>query len=254
MGSNSSKKLIQRIIKRAFDSLVAFVVMLIFSPIIGAALFLVWLHDKHSPIYKAPRIGKQGKPFTMYKVRTMVIGADKSGVDSTSSDDVRITRVGQVIRRYKVDELLQLVNVLRGEMSVVGPRPNIASEVALYSQQEIRLLSVRPGITDFSSVVFSDLGEILAGAENPNLAYNQLVRPWKSRLGLVYVDQNSFEVDIMLCVATVLSLVSRPLALGIVSGLLRRVGGSNELIRVSQRVDPLVPAPPPGFQEIVTRR
>ena len=125
----------------------------------------------------------------MVKIRSMIINADKTGVDSTSSDDMRITSVGKVIRKLKLDELSQLWNVLIGDMSLVGPRPNVKSETDLYTKIEKNLLNVKPGITDFSSIVFSDEGDILSGSDDPDLLYNQLIRPWKSRLSLFYIEK-----------------------------------------------------------------
>ena len=131
------------------------------APVIFCFSFAVFLQDFHSPFYVAKRIGKDEKPFNMIKLRSMIINADQTGVASTSNDDKRITKVGHLIRRFKLDELVQLFNVLRGDMSLVGPRPNVKVETDLYSPEEKRLLTVRPGITDFSSIVFSDEGVIL---------------------------------------------------------------------------------------------
>ena len=152
---------------------------------------IIWLSDFNSPFYVSSRVGKDNKPFKLIKLRSMIINADKTGIDSTSKSDNRITKVGKIIRKFKLDELCQLFNVLLGEMSLVGPRPNVKREVDLYSDIEINLLNVKPGITDFSSIVFSDEGDILDGAENPDLRYNQLIRPWKSRLGLIYIKNSS---------------------------------------------------------------
>lgn len=240
--------------KRAFDIIVSLSVLIVFSPFISLALFLIWLEDKQSPIYQAPRVGLNGSPFTMYKMRTMVVDADKSGVDSTSVGDPRITRSGALIRKLKLDETLQFVNVLIGSMSVVGPRPNVQSEVSLYSKEEALILTSQPGITDFSSVVFSDLGEILEHSADPNLSYNQLVRPWKSRFALAYVKHQSFMVDISICLATAVSIFSRKYALRIITSSLIRLSVSEDLIEVSKRRAPLVPSIPPGFDTIVTMR
>ena len=173
--------------KRLFDITVSFLglmlTVLFFIPI----CVLIWLQDFHSPFYIAPRVGKDGKIFKMVKLRSMIIDADKTGVDSTSSQDKRITPIGRFVRAYKLDEIPQLWNVLKGEMSFVGPRPNVKREVDLYTEIESNLLTVQPGITDISSIVFSDLNDILKNSQDPNLDYNQLVRPWKSRLSLVYV-------------------------------------------------------------------
>ena len=172
---------------RLRDFILSFAILLFFSPILSVVCFLVWREDKHSPFYVADRVGKNGELFSMVKLRSMVINADMTGVDSTSSQDERITSIGHFIRKYKLDELTQMWNVLLGDMSLVGPRPNVKRETDLYSDEENILLSVRPGITDFSSIIFSDEGEILSGEEDPDLAYNQLIRPWKSRLGIIYI-------------------------------------------------------------------
>ena len=120
----------------------------------------------------------------MIKLRSMIVNAEKSKVDSTSSNDPRITKIGKIIRKLKLDELSQLFNVFIGEMSLVGPRPNVKRETDLYTKVEKNLLSVKPGITDFASIIFSDESEILKNVDDPDISYNQLIRPWKSRLGL----------------------------------------------------------------------
>ena len=148
-------------------------------------MYLVYRQDKESPFYMAPRVGRNNTIFKMAKLRSMVSNADKSGVDSTSANDSRITPIGHKIRKYKLDELTQLWNVFIGDMSLVGPRPNVQRDVDLYTKDEKNLLNVRPGITDFSSIVFSDEGDILKDKKDPDLSYNQLIRPWKSRLGLI---------------------------------------------------------------------
>ena len=184
----------------------------------------------------------------------MIVGADKTGIDSTSASDKRITWVGHLIRSYKLDEFSQLWNVLRGDMSLVGPRPNVEREVALYTDEEKRLLDVRPGITDLASIVFSDEGEILAGTEDPDLKYNQLIRPWKSRLGLLYIRERAFLIDIYIICLTVIAMLSRPLALAGVERIVRNLGADNKLIEVAKRKEPLQPYPPPGSDRIVTSR
>ena len=128
----------------------------------------------------------------------MIVNADSSGVDSTSTDDNRITKVGSLIRQFKIDEIPQLINVLLGQMSFVGPRPNVRSDVDLYTKKEELLLTIKPGITDFSSIIFSDEGEILSGSKDPDLKYNQIIRPWKSRLGILYIQNASFLLDFKL--------------------------------------------------------
>ena len=154
----------------------------------------------------------------MVKLRSMVINADKSGVDSTGSNDRRITRVGHFIRRYKLDEVTQLWNVLKGDMSLVGPRPNVKRETDLYTKQERRLVEVRPGITDFASIVFSDEGDILKDQTDPDIAYNQLIRPGKSLLGLFYIEHGTLWIDLQLIFLTAVVIASRRRALAGVIG------------------------------------
>jgi len=241
-------------IKRLFDIVMSATGLLIASPVLLPVMFLVWRQDRHSPFYVADRSGLKGAPFRMVKLRSMVINADKSGVDSTGANDRRITAVGHFIRRYKLDELTQLWNVLRGEMSLVGPRPNVKRETDLYTPVEKKLLDVKPGITDISSIVFSDEGDILKDQSDPDIAYNQLIRPGKSLLGLFYIEHRSLALDIRLIVLTLVAVVSRARALGGVQKLLRELEAPNELVALASRRDQLVPRPPPGSTKLVTSR
>lgn len=240
--------------KRVFDVSASFAVLVLTSPILITAMILVWFQDRHSPFYVANRVGRAGKEFKMVKLRSMVVDADKTGVDSTKASDGRITPVGHFIRRFKLDELTQLVNVLVGDMSMVGPRPNVKRETDLYTPEEARLLGVRPGVTDYASIVFADEGDILDGQSDPDIAYNQLIRPGKSRLGLFYVDQSSSSVDVLLCMLTALAIVSRRRALKGVQRLLAAQGAGMELVTLAGRRDGLVPSVPPGGDRIVTSR
>lgn len=240
--------------KRLLDLLVSFIGLVLASPVLVPVMFLVWWQDRHSPFYVASRVGRGNRPFRMVKLRSMRIGADKSGVDSTSAGDSRITPVGHFIRRYKLDEVTQLWNVLLGDMSLVGPRPNVERETRLYTEVEQKLLTVQPGITDYASIVFSDEGDILEGQPDPDLAYNQLIRPWKSRLGLFYIEDRSLILDLKLIVLTVVAIVSRPNALLAVSRELEARGAPPELVQIALRRDRLIPHPPPGTTEVVTSR
>ncbi len=241
-------------LKRILDITISLVGLLLTSPVLIPVMALVWWQDKHSPFYIANRVGRDGQDFRMIKLRSMVINADKSGVDSTAGDDRRITPVGQFIRRYKLDELSQLFNVLTGDMSLVGPRPNVRRDTDLYTTEERRLLSVRPGITDFASIVFADEGEILRGSEDPDLRYNQIIRPWKSRLGLLYVDRRSSWIDLQLIALTALAIVSRTTALAGVHRIVSSLTQDHRLQMVCLRQEALQPFPPPGSTEIVTSR
>lgn len=225
--------------KRLFDILVATIGLLLLSPIILVTTFVIWAQDYGSPFYVSERIGLGQKVFLMVKFRSMIEGADRSGVSSTSSSDNRITKIGHYIRRYKLDETVQLWNVLRGDMSLVGPRPNVLSETSLYSREEQRLLDVKPGITDFASIVFADEGEILEGFDDPDEMYRVLIRPGKSQLGLFYVEKNTLLLDVLLILATILSVFSRKMALISISKLLKFYGADNELVVFSSRKFPL---------------
>jgi lipopolysaccharide/colanic/teichoic acid biosynthesis glycosyltransferase len=173
---------------------------------------------------------------------------------STSNSDPRITNLGRFIRKFKIDEISQLINVLIGNMSLVGPRPNVEIEVDLYTSEEVIILNVKPGITDFASIVFSDLNQILENSSEPNLDYNQLIRPWKSRLAIFYVKNSNFKIDIYIILLTIVSLFSRRKALDGVSKILTKLKASKELIELSRRNTPLIPYPPPGSDKIVTKR
>ena len=217
-------------------------------------MIVVWMQDFHSPLYIASRVGEGERLFKMVKLRSMVVNADRSGVMSTSAADRRVTVVGRFIRRYKLDELTQLWNVLIGDMSLVGPRPNVKAETDLYTAVERELLNVKPGITDFASIIFSDEGEILKGQSDPDLAYNQLIRPWKSRLGLFYIEHRSLLVDFKLVFLTALAVLDRSAALRGVQSLLAELGAAPELVYIAGRTEPLVPSVPPGATDVVRVR
>ena len=238
-------------IKRLVDILASFFGLLITSPVLLPVMFFVWKEDRRSPFYIALRSGRNGATFNMVKLRSMLVGADKSGVDSTSSNDMRITPIGHKIRRYKLDELIQLWNVLIGDMSLVGPRPNVKTETDLYTNVEKELLSVRPGITDFSSIVFSDEGEILEGKKDPDLAYNQLIRPWKSRLGLIYIENQSILLDLKLIIYTVVAIFSKQQALDWVVKELVILGVDIKIVKICKREEELYSFPPPGSNKVV---
>ena len=233
--------------KRFFDIIVSLLVLTIFSPLLIGSMIAVWLQDRHSPLYKAQRVSRGNGDFTMIKIRSMLVNADKSGVNSTGNNDVRVTGVGHFIRRYKIDELSQFFNVLVGDMSVIGPRPNTRNwGVDLYTDEEKKLLSVRPGITDLSSIVFSDEGEIIKDYPNADKAYNALIRPWKSTLGLFYIRHMGLMMDIKITFLTALAVLNKPKALAGVSKILQKYDATLELITVCQRQSPLKPAIPPG--------
>jgi lipopolysaccharide/colanic/teichoic acid biosynthesis glycosyltransferase len=235
-------------LKRLADIIFSATILAIASPFLAVVLIAVWLQDFHSPFYRAPRVRAKGRMFTMLKIRSMVIHADKNGVNSTSGNDRRITPLGRFIRSYKIDELSQMWNVLKGDMSVVGPRPQVKADADLYTQEEDLLLSVRPGITDVASIVFADEGEILRGSDDPDSRYNQIIRPWKSRLGLLYVRKRTLATDFKVIFLTGIGIISRDAALRGVRNLLVQWGADDLLIRMASREEPLLPFPPPGTE------
>jgi len=240
--------------KRVFDFIFSLLGLIAISPILLPVIYLVWWQDKHSPFYIADRVGKDFKSFKMVKLRSMINHADATGVDSTSMNDARITQIGRFIRKSKLDELTQLWNVFVGDMSLVGPRPNVKRETDLYTSQERKLLSVKPGITDFASIVFSDEGQILADKPDPDIAYNQLIRPGKSRLGLFYIKSQKMSVDVMVLFITLLSIFKRERSLILCGWYLKLLNAPIELVDLSLRKSPLSPEPPPGSLKIVENR
>jgi len=241
-------------VKEIFDFSASFFGLIILIPFLLPLTLLVWLQDFKNPFYVAKRMGKGNSPFYIVKLRSMIINADKTGVDSTSKNDLRITKIGRFIRKFKVDELTQLWNVLLGQMSFVGPRPNVERETKLYTQKEKKLLKVRPGITDIASIVFSDEGEILEPYSDPDIAYNQLIRPRKNILALFYIENRDFYFDLKLILFTILAIFNKPLTLKLLVRSLRKFGASEEIIKIVRRDSLLTPMPPPGSENIVYSR
>ncbi len=193
--------------KRVFDVALSLVAIILLSPVLLVISVWIVATDGFPIVYRGRRVGRDGEPFEMLKFRTMVKNADAIGGTSTADDDQRITRVGRVLRRYKLDELPQLFNVIGGTMSLVGPRPQVAWAVELYSAEERRVLSVLPGITDYASVRFPDEGRILRGSTDPDADYMRLIHPEKMRLSLEYVDQRSLRTDLKVIFQTLSAMV-----------------------------------------------
>ncbi len=189
-------------LKRTFDLCVALFALILLSPLLLAIAAAIRFDDAGPVFYRGMRVGRSGAPFRIFKFRTMVVSAESLGGPSIADDDPRITRTGAWLRRSKLDELPQLLNVIRGEMSLVGPRPEVPQEVALYTEEERMLLSVRPGVTDWASLRFHDEGAMLRGAPDPHERYRRAIRPEKVRLGLEYVRTGSLGTDLRILVAT----------------------------------------------------
>lgn len=185
------------------DILTAGVGLVVLCPLFLLIGTIIYLKDRGPIFYRAKRVGKGGNEFTMYKFRTMIVNADSRGASSTTLDDVRITAVGKILRKWKLDELTQLLNVFMGSMSLVGPRPQVRWAVDKYSSKEKTLLTIRPGITDFASLAFPNEEEILKGSSNPDADYMAKIHPLKMELSLKYLKKMSLWVDIKIILRTI---------------------------------------------------
>ena len=172
--------------------------MILLSPVLIVISLLIRKEDGGPLFYRGVRVGRHGQRFRVFKFRTMVVDAENIGGPSTADDDPRITRAGKFIRKYKLDELPQLINVLKGEMSFVGPRPEVQHYVDMFNEEERAILSVRPGITDFATLWNPDEGRIIAGSLDPEKTYMVEIRPSKIRLQLKYVRERSFGLNLKL--------------------------------------------------------
>lgn len=193
-------------LKRAFDVVGAAAGLGLVSPVLLVLAAWINLTSSGPVFYRGVRGGLGGAPFRIFKFRSMAQNADRLGGPSTSGDDPRLTRVGRLMRRYKLDELPQLINVLVGDMSFVGPRPEVLSEVEAYTEEQRQILRIRPGITDWASIWNSNEESVLAGTADPHAAYKQLIQPTKLRLQLAYYRERTFLVDIEILVSTVVKL------------------------------------------------
>lgn len=189
--------------KRSLDIFLSTIGILCLLPI-GVILSLLVLIGSKGPIfYKQQRVGKDNKDFSLLKFRSMKTGSDKSGLLTVGNTDSRITKTGVYLRKYKLDELPQLLNVFYGHMSLVGPRPEVRKYVDLYSEEQKKVLTVRPGITDFASLEYIDEDAILGNSDDPEKTYINTIMPAKLMLNLKYVREQSTLVDIKLILATI---------------------------------------------------
>ncbi len=193
--------------KRLFDIVFAVVGLLLASPIILGILIAILIEDgRNSPFYGQTRVGKNGVDFKLLKFRSMKPNADKLGQLTVGTGDNRITRVGAVLRKYKLDEIPQFINILKGEMSFVGPRPEVPEFVNLYTQQQREVLNVAPGLTDYASLKYINENELLATAENPKQYYIDVIMPDKIDLGIRYVRNHSLLVDLKIIFQTLFKI------------------------------------------------
>ena len=188
--------------KRLFDITLSFIALVVLSPLLLAIGTLIKLDSKGPVFFRGERVGRYGKPFRIFKFRTMVAGADKLGGPSTAADDPRLTRIAGFLKKCQLDELPQLINVLKGEMSLVGPRPEVQMYVNMFTEEEKAVLSVRPGMTDYASLWNFHEGELLRGSADPEKTFLEEIRPEKIRLQLKYVREQSFWVDLKIILRT----------------------------------------------------
>ena len=176
---------------RFFDIIFSIIGLVILSPIFIVLYLLIRIESKGGGFYSQERIGKNGKPFKLYKFRSMRIGSDKKGLITIGEKDNRITKTGFILRKYKLDELPQLWNVFIGDMSLVGPRPEVKKYTDLYAEEQKQVLQVRPGITDWASIKYVDENKILGEAKDPDEAYVNLIMPNKIKLNMVYIQHQT---------------------------------------------------------------
>lgn len=194
--------------KRLFDIVSSGTGLILLSPVL---LFLaIWIKlDSRGPVfYRQVRVGKNGRDFKIYKFRSMRQGADKKGLITIGGRDPRVTRSGYYIRKYKLDEFPQLINVLKGDMSIVGPRPEVRKYVNLYTKEQLKVLSVKPGITDMASIKYRNENELLEKADDPDRMYVEVIMPDKLKYNLEYIKKQSFLYDMKLAFLTFKEILS----------------------------------------------
>ncbi len=212
MSSEPAPPLLDRSIKRSFDVLVTIIGLALTLPVFLAVSIAILVDSGWPVFYRGWRVGRAGRIFRIYKFRTMVVAADGLGGAITTAGDARITRVGRFLRRTKLDEVPQLLNVLVGDMSLVGPRPEHPNYVRLYDDEQRRVLAVRPGITGVASVRYRN-EEALLGGDDPEALYRTVIMPDKLRLELDYLRSRDFWTDLGLVLATIRVLPAEPVAI-----------------------------------------
>ena len=194
-------------LKRLFDLFFSFTGLIILLPLLLLVSIWVTLDSKGGIFYFQERVGKNGKEFKLLKFRTMFTGADKEGLLTVGAKDRRVTNAGYWLRKYKLDELPQLINVLVGDMSLVGPRPEVRKYVNLYSNDQLRVLQVRPGITDFASIEYANENELLTGVDEPDKVYVNEIMPAKLLLNLKYINSPGLLTDCKIILLTLLKVI-----------------------------------------------
>ncbi len=193
-------------IKRLFDILFSFVGLLIISPILILISLFIIIDSKGGIFFKQIRVGKGNKDFRMYKFRTMKTDSEKKGFLTIGNKDSRVTRVGYYLRKYKLDEFPQLLNVIKGDMSIVGPRPEVRKYVNMYNEEQLKVLSVRPGLTDFASLEYINESELLSKSSTPEETYINEIMPAKLNINLIYIKKKSLLTDCFIIFKTILRI------------------------------------------------
>jgi lipopolysaccharide/colanic/teichoic acid biosynthesis glycosyltransferase len=193
-------------LKRIFDLVFVILGLIVLSPLMLFIALWIVIDSKGGVFYRQTRVGKNGRDFLIYKFRTMHVDADRLGLLTIGGKDKRVTKAGYYLRKYKLDELAQLINVLNGSMSLVGPRPEVRKYVNLYTDEQRKVLSVKPGITDRASIIYRNENELLAKAADPEQFYIKEVMPEKLKLNLTYVENNNLITDLQIILQTIRKL------------------------------------------------
>ena len=193
--------------KRIFDLFFSTIGILMLMPVFVLIAISIVFDSRGGIFYRQIRVGKGNKDFAMFKFRTMRSGSDQKGLITIGNKDQRITKSGYFLRKYKLDELPQLINILKGDMSFVGPRPEVRKYVDLYDDEQLKVLSVRPGLTDFSSLYFIDESEILKLSPHPEETYINVILPAKLELCKKYIQESSFTTDLKIIGKTILKII-----------------------------------------------
>ncbi len=193
--------------KRIFDILLSGIGLLLLSPLFF--VLALWIKcDSHGPVfYKQLRVGRGNRDFTLYKFRSMTVGSDRKGLITVGRDDPRVTRAGYYIRKYKFDELPQLINVFKGDMSLVGPRPEVRKYIEMYTPEQMKILTMRPGITDPASIKYRNENELLATTEHPEEFYIKVIMQDKLAINLQYLESHTLFKDFKIILNTFVSIL-----------------------------------------------
>ena len=197
----------QLVLKRAMDIAISGCALAVIWPVLLLIALAIKIDDPGPVFYRQVRVGKDGKEFRIFKFRTMVVDADKKGLAITVGRDNRITRMGRILRKTKLDELAQLINVFIGEMSFVGPRPEVPKYVNMYTPYQRQVLLVRPGITDYASIAYRNENDMLEGAQDPERMYIDVIMPDKIELNMKYLREISLAADIRLILSTIIAVI-----------------------------------------------